>query len=400
MAVCVVSAGMLVACGGGDSQSPVGSDTQLLANGEACNPAWNSSTAYVGGNTVSYGGRNYSAAYWTQGDNPSTKSGAAGSGQPWISGFTCGGTATTTTTKAATTTTKAGTTTTKATTTTTSSSCSAVTWSAGVNYALGTVVKYAPNGNFYKEVNAGTNGSDGTDPTISTWYWSVTTCSGGGTTTTTKTGTTTTASSGFALTENMFNSWFPNKISFYTYTGFMNAVNSYYPAFGKTGSDTVRKQEIAAFFGNTQQESDALRAVREYNTANWPLYCSSGNCGGKQYYGRGPMQLSWDYNYTSAGNGMGVDLLNNPDLVATDEGIAWRTALWYWMTQSGQAGSTPHNTMVNSMGFGLTIKAINGGLECGQPAGNAYWQEMTNRGTYYTNFTNSFGVATGGNLTC
>ena len=55
-------------------------------------------------------------------------------------------------------------------------SCTFTTWSAGINYPLGTVVKYNANGSFYKLVNVGTNGSDGTDPTISTWYWQPTQC--------------------------------------------------------------------------------------------------------------------------------------------------------------------------------------------------------------------------------
>ncbi len=118
MALSLAAGGMLAACGGGDTQS-TSSESKLLANGEACNAAWSSTAVYVGGNTVSYAGVNYTAAYWTQNNNPSTSSGSAGSGQPWIPGFTCGGTTTTTTTKATTTTTKASTTTTAASTTTT-----------------------------------------------------------------------------------------------------------------------------------------------------------------------------------------------------------------------------------------------------------------------------------------
>lgn len=55
-------------------------------------------------------------------------------------------------------------------------SCNAVTWRANVNYPLGTVVLYPPNGNYYKVVQVAGNGSDGTIPTVSTWYWSQTTC--------------------------------------------------------------------------------------------------------------------------------------------------------------------------------------------------------------------------------
>jgi hypothetical protein len=54
--------------------------------------------------------------------------------------------------------------------------CNAVTWRAGVNYTLGTVVLYPPNGLYYKVVQVAGNGSDGTIPTISTWYWAQTTC--------------------------------------------------------------------------------------------------------------------------------------------------------------------------------------------------------------------------------
>lgn len=58
-------------------------------------------------------------------------------------------------------------------------SCSAVPWAANTNYTLGTVVLYPPNGLYYKVVNVDANGSDGTVPTISTWYWQPTTCNSG-----------------------------------------------------------------------------------------------------------------------------------------------------------------------------------------------------------------------------
>ena len=61
------------------------------------------------------------------------------------------------------------------------SACNAATWTAGVNYTLGTVVKYPANGQYYKVVNVTANGTDGTNPTISTWYWAPTTCGNAGT---------------------------------------------------------------------------------------------------------------------------------------------------------------------------------------------------------------------------
>ena len=56
-----------------------------------CNPAWNSTTAYTGGMKVSLNGINYTANFWTQGQNPATNNGGAGSGQPWTSNGSCSG---------------------------------------------------------------------------------------------------------------------------------------------------------------------------------------------------------------------------------------------------------------------------------------------------------------------
>src|SRR5690242_17418761 len=70
----------------------------------ACAAAWSSSVAYVGGNTVSRVcsgvNKNYTANWWTQGNDPCTSSGVSGSGQPWQPGIACGGSATATPTTA------------------------------------------------------------------------------------------------------------------------------------------------------------------------------------------------------------------------------------------------------------------------------------------------------------
>ena len=57
----------------------------------ACAAAWNASTAYNGGAVASENGINYVANWWTQGNDPATNSGASGSGEPWTSQGTCGG---------------------------------------------------------------------------------------------------------------------------------------------------------------------------------------------------------------------------------------------------------------------------------------------------------------------
>ncbi|WP_345124557.1 chitinase, partial [Dactylosporangium darangshiense] len=90
-----------------------------------------------------------------------------------------------------------------------------------------------------------------------------------------------------------------------------------------------------------------------------------------------------------------VDLLNNPDLVATNSSISWQTGLWYWMTGTGNAGTTSHNAMVNGQGFGTTIRAINS-IECN--GGNT--AQMQSRVNLYNQFVGILGVPAGGNLTC
>lgn len=57
--------------------------------GSGCAPAWSSSQVYTGGMTASENGVNYLANYWTQGQDPATNNGPAGSGQPWTSQGSC-----------------------------------------------------------------------------------------------------------------------------------------------------------------------------------------------------------------------------------------------------------------------------------------------------------------------
>ena len=56
------------------SSSPASSPTQPPSGGGgSCSaPAWSASTAYTGGQTVSFNGSVYKALYWTENENPST----------------------------------------------------------------------------------------------------------------------------------------------------------------------------------------------------------------------------------------------------------------------------------------------------------------------------------------
>jgi predicted chitinase len=51
---------------------------------------------------------------------------------------------------------------------------------------------------------------------------------------------------------------------------------------------------------------------------------------GYKYRGRGIFHLTGLSNYKAAGKDIGVDIVNNPDLVATDPSVAIKTAIWFW----------------------------------------------------------------------
>ncbi|WP_240999956.1 chitinase, partial [Streptomyces sp. Tu 4128] len=75
------------------------------------------------------------------------------------------------------------------------------------------------------------------------------------------------AAAEFVVSEAQFNQMFPNRNSFYTYSG-LTAALSAYPGFTNTGSDTVKKQEAAAFLANVSHETGGLQYVVEQNEAN------------------------------------------------------------------------------------------------------------------------------------
>ena len=81
---------------------------------------------------------------------------------------------------------------------------------------------------------------------------------------------------------------------------------------------------------------------------------------GKSYHGRGFIQLTWDYNYLAASEGLGLgdQLLKNPERVSSDLGLAGRTAVWFWKTRVWNQGD------VSKLRFGSATRAINGNIEC------------------------------------
>ncbi|KAK1294164.1 Chitinase 6 [Acorus calamus] len=180
--------------------------------------------------------------------------------------------------------------------------------------------------------------------------------------------------------------------NFYTRDAFLTAAGSY-PAFGTTGTSDDFKREIAAFFAHVTHETGHFCYIEEINGASND-YCDKTNTQypcvpGKNYYGRGPIQISWNYNYGPAGESIGFDGLGSPETVANDVIISFKTAFWYWM-------NNVHSIITSGQGFGATIRAINGAIECngGNPAA------VQARVRYYQDYCNQLGVAPGDNLTC
>ncbi|KAL0377049.1 UNVERIFIED_CONTAM: Endochitinase EP3 [Sesamum calycinum] len=179
---------------------------------------------------------------------------------------------------------------------------------------------------------------------------------------------------------------------FYSRAAFVQALDSY-PKFGTAGSVDDSKREIAAFFAHVTHETGHM-CSRVENGGQSRDYCDRSNrqwpCApNKGYYGRGPLQLSWNYNYGAAGQSIGFDGLNNPEIVARDPVISFKTALWFWMNNC-------HDAITSGGGFGATIRAINGALECN----GANTATVNSRVNYYRDYCNQLGVDPGANQWC
>jgi chitinase len=172
---------------------------------------------------------------------------------------------------------------------------------------------------------------------------------------------------------------------------------------GREGTADDRKREIAALLAHVAQETGSLQYAVELNTSD--PYCDTTNTlypcvPGQSYFGRGPLQLSWNYNYGAASLflGLGDQLLKGPATVASDGPLAWKTALYFWTKWKDYGTNVlkigPHYRFLHD-GFGATIRIINGAIEC--PASAA----ATSRGNHFQAFCGAIGV--GGcdkNLAC
>ena len=174
-------------------------------------------------------------------------------------------------------------------------------------------------------------------------------------------------------------------------------------AFNNLTVEQSCKRELAAIFAHWGQETgkrdpadgpfwtQALYWVQEircngtndpscdYKAYNWAADAWP-NDPDEQYFGRGPMQLSWNYNYGQFSNifapssyNSKLYLLENPDLVHEDGALAMMAGIWFYMTPQDPKPSM-HDVMsgffvptaadlAGNFGatFGTTTNVINGG---------------------------------------
>jgi len=235
------------------------------------------------------------------------------------------------------------------------------------------------------------------------------------------------------LSAQQFEALFPHQseaacnASLYTHAALIEA-SARFPAFAAEGSDQTRKRELAAFLANVSHETTGGWPTAPDGPQAWGLCfreevgCESGGCAGycdtsnvaypcaagQSYHGRGPLQLSWNYNYGQVGTALSIDLLADPGLVTRDGVVGWKTALWFWMTAQGQKPSA-HHVMVQTWqpspadasagrlpGFGMTVNIINGGLECGIPND----ARVEDRVAFFERYATILGTSVGENLRC
>ncbi|NWE68928.1 glycoside hydrolase family 19 protein [Pseudomonas gingeri] len=137
---------------------------------------------------------------------------------------------------------------------------------------------------------------------------------------------------------------------------FVSALNT---AMGKYG--IVGRLRMAAFIAQIGHESGQLRWVREI----WgPTAAQSGYEGrkdlgntqpgdGPKYRGRGLIQVTGRANYAACGEALGLDLINQPELLE-QPGPACMSAAWYWSTRG-------LNTLADAGEFTKITSRINGG---------------------------------------
>ncbi|HEY2494128.1 MAG TPA: chitinase [Paenibacillus sp.] len=200
-----------------------------------------------------------------------------------------------------------------------------------------------------------------------------------------------------------------------------------YGTFLKEGTKINRKRELAALLANLAHETGGGWDAAPGGPLKWGLFWNENIAGRtgknldpfvdpasselypgikeKRYYGRGPIMLSWNFNYglfSSIIYGDKNVLLKNPEQLAVDGKTGFMTAILFWMTPQSPKPSA-HDVMVGKWkptrdqaakglkpaGFGISIMVLNG-LETN--LGETEGTGVKRRAGHYRDITARMGV--------
>ncbi len=203
-------------------------------------------------------------------------------------------------------------------------------------------------------------------------------------------------------------------------------------------SATNNKRELASFLANISKETTGgwefpVGGGSFGDYADWGLYyvyelgIDTANSGGTYsnanteyppnpsvgYYGRGPIQLSYNENYGQLSKFLYNDasiLLNDPDKLRKDGVLAFKSAIWFWMMpqcpkpschevmhdlwESDPAdGDYASGSKMYGKGFMHTNNIINGGLECRNTSTSAFTEKVVMRSELYKYYLGIMGFS-------
>ena len=123
----------------------------------------------------------------------------------------------------------------------------------------------------------------------------------------------------------------------------------------------VGTKRVAAFIAQIGHESGQLKYVKEIwgPTAAQARYEGRKDLGntvvgdGSKYRGRGLIQITGRANYMACGEGLGLDLIKQPELLEKPQ-HACMSAAWFWATRG-------INTLADAGQFDRITRRINGG---------------------------------------
>jgi putative chitinase len=78
-------------------------------------------------------------------------------------------------------------------------------------------------------------------------------------------------------------------------------------------------RHLAYILATAKRECNFILDIREVGRGAGKTYGKRDPVTGHAYYGRGPVQLTWKANYDKMGKALGLDLVNNPDLMLKPE---------------------------------------------------------------------------------